>query len=120
VGGLYGVQIGGAFCGESMFSRTSDASKVALAWLVGLLRRSGGRLLDCQFMTGHLASLGAIEITQRRYVALLGDAVGPGDGLAAGAGAGALPDAFAALLADASGVGTSPAKVILQSLTHTS
>jgi leucyl/phenylalanyl-tRNA--protein transferase len=112
VGGLYGVQIGGAFCGESMFSRTSDASKVALAWLVGLLRRSGGRLLDCQFMTGHLASLGAIEITQRRYVALLGDAVG--------AGACALPDAFAALLADASGVGTSPAKVILQSLTHTS
>lgn len=68
VGGLYGLAIGGAFCGESMFSRARDASKVALAWLVARLKAGGFALLDCQFMTDHLASLGAIEISQEAYL----------------------------------------------------
>lgn len=75
VGGLYGVEIGRAFCGESMFSRATDASKVALAWLVASMRRGGLTLLDCQFMTPHLASLGAIEIPQANYLRLLGEAI---------------------------------------------
>ncbi|MFN3944334.1 MAG: leucyl/phenylalanyl-tRNA--protein transferase [Allosphingosinicella sp.] len=92
-GGLYGVRLGGAFFGESMFSREADASKVALAWLVARLKVGGFRLLDCQFMTEHLRSLGAVEIPQRDYLQLLSSAVGSdsaaGAGLAAGAGAGA-------------------------------
>lgn len=68
VGGLYGLVIGGAFCGESMFSRSSDASKVALAWLVARLIAGRFMLLDCQFMTDHLASLGAVEISQDEYL----------------------------------------------------
>ncbi len=68
VGGLYGLVIGGAFCGESMFSRARDASKVALAWLVARLIVGRFVLLDCQFMTDHLASLGAIEISQEEYL----------------------------------------------------
>ncbi|MEH6758222.1 MAG: leucyl/phenylalanyl-tRNA--protein transferase [Parasphingorhabdus sp.] len=68
VGGLYGLAIGGAFCGESMFSRASDASKVALAWLVARLIVGRFKLLDCQFMTDHLASLGAVEISQAEYL----------------------------------------------------
>ncbi|MGX7925095.1 leucyl/phenylalanyl-tRNA--protein transferase [Tsuneonella sp. HG094] len=119
VGGLYGVGFGAVFCGESMFSRATDASKVALAWLVALMRSGGGRLLDCQFMTEHLASLGAVEIPQSRYVALLGEAAGAGSG-AAGAGAASLPVAFGALEAAAVGAGVSPSKLILQSLTQTS
>jgi leucyl/phenylalanyl-tRNA---protein transferase len=75
VGGLYGVAVSRVFCGESMFSRANDASKVALAWLVARLRLGGYELLDCQFMTDHLASLGATEISQRQYVALLQAAV---------------------------------------------
>lgn len=75
VGGLYGVALGRAFFGESMFSRATDASKVALAWLVARLRFAGFSLLDCQFMTSHLRSLGAVEITQRAYQSLLAAAV---------------------------------------------
>ncbi|MDM7929120.1 leucyl/phenylalanyl-tRNA--protein transferase [Blastomonas fulva] len=75
VGGLYGVEIGRAFCGESMFSRATDASKVALAWLVASMRKGGLRLLDCQFITPHLKSLGAVEIPQADYLKLLGDAI---------------------------------------------
>ena len=71
VGGLYGVRLGSAFFGESMFSRTTDASKIALAWLVARLIAGGFRLLDCQFMTDHLKSLGAIEVTQQRYLEML-------------------------------------------------
>lgn len=71
VGGLYGVGFDRVFCGESMFAREADASKVALAWLVAALRMGGVELLDCQFITGHLASLGAVEISQRRYLDLL-------------------------------------------------
>lgn len=118
VGGLYGVAFDRAFCGESMFSQADNASKVALAWLVGLMRRGGYRLLDCQFMTEHLASLGAVEISQERYVALLGEASAVGDG--EGAGAGALPDVLGALLDEAAGGGASPEKLILHSLTQAS
>jgi leucyl/phenylalanyl-tRNA--protein transferase len=67
VGGLYGVALGGAFFGESMFSRVSDASKVALAQLVALLRRAGFTLLDTQFVTDHLRQFGAVEIPRRQY-----------------------------------------------------
>ena len=75
-GGLYGLALGRAFFGESMVSRARDASKVALAWLVARLRTGGFTLLDCQFMTDHLASLGAIEVSRARYIALLGAALG--------------------------------------------
>ena len=74
VGGLYGVAFDRVFCGESMFARADNASKVALAWLVALMRRAGFRLLDCQFITDHLASLGAIEISRDRYRELLAQA----------------------------------------------
>jgi leucyl/phenylalanyl-tRNA---protein transferase len=71
VGGLYGVSIGSAFFGESMFSRMTDASKVALVHLVARLRAGGYTLLDAQFMTAHLQRFGAISIERRRYMALL-------------------------------------------------
>ena len=143
VGGLYGVGFERAFCGESMFSRATDASKVALVWLVALLRHGGYRLLDCQFMTEHLASLGAVPIARDEYLARLTDAVangaaqplpdayvsllgsagaasgvgvGEGRGVAAGAGAAGGDGAAALREADPS----SPGKVILQSLTQTS
>ena len=95
VGGLYGVRLGAAFFGESMFSVVTDASKIALAWLVARLLVGGFQLLDCQFMTEHLRSLGAIEIDQKDYLALLASALGAGSsasaagGAAEGAGAGA-------------------------------
>jgi leucyl/phenylalanyl-tRNA--protein transferase len=75
VGGLYGVSIGAAFFGESMFSREADASKVALAHLVARLRFGGYRLLDTQFLTPHLAGFGAIEISRSRYHRLLAAAL---------------------------------------------
>jgi leucyl/phenylalanyl-tRNA---protein transferase len=75
VGGLYGLSLGRAFFGESMFSRASDASKTALVWLVARLRIGGFQLLDCQFMTEHLNGLGAIEISQKRYLKLLAAAL---------------------------------------------
>ena len=140
VGGLYGVGFDRVFCGESMFSLVPDASKVALAWLVAALRRAGVELLDCQFMTDHLASLGAIEIPQSRYLTLLRQAqqpdqrssgmsagasaaAGDGEGEAAADGAAAgLPAGFSALLEDASAAGSSssPGNFIAQSFTHTS
>jgi leucyl/phenylalanyl-tRNA--protein transferase len=87
VGGLYGVKLGRAFFGESMFSRATDASKVALAWLVARLRVGNFTLLDCQFMTDHLASLGAVSVSRETYVALLSAALGGGDGAAGASGA---------------------------------
>jgi leucyl/phenylalanyl-tRNA--protein transferase len=84
VGGLYGVKLGRAFFGESMFSRRTDASKVALAWLVARLKAGNFTLLDCQFMTEHLASLGAVTIPRETYVALLSAALGGGVVAAAG------------------------------------
>ncbi|MEM6932123.1 MAG: leucyl/phenylalanyl-tRNA--protein transferase [Pseudomonadota bacterium] len=71
VGGLYGVRLGAAFFGESMFARESDCSKVALAYLVARLRYGGFTLLDTQFTTAHLRSLGAIEISRTAYHELL-------------------------------------------------
>ena len=75
VGGLYGVAVGAAFFGESMFSRERDASKVALVHLVARLIKGGFRLLDCQFMTEHLRGFGAVEIARERFRVLLGAAI---------------------------------------------
>jgi leucyl/phenylalanyl-tRNA--protein transferase len=107
VGGLYGVSIGAAFFGESMFSRVTDASKVALVHLAARLRLGGYRLFDTQFLTPHLARFGGIEISRARYRRLLADAlryravfplVLPGaPGAAAGGGAGEGGDALAPL-----------------------
>jgi leucyl/phenylalanyl-tRNA--protein transferase len=74
-GGLYGVKLGAAFFGESMFSVARDASKVALVHLVARLKRSGFTLLDAQFLTDHLAQFGAIEVAREEYLRLLADAV---------------------------------------------
>ncbi len=112
VGGLYGVSFDQVFCGESMFSRQSDASKVALCWLVALMRRANYRLLDCQFMTGHLATMGAVEIPQQQYL----------EGLARSAGTPdmSLPEAWQAVMREAGSDYSSPGKLIAQSLTQTS
>lgn len=128
-GGLYGVKLGRAFFGESMFSRRTDASKVALAWLVARLRVGKFTLLDCQFMTGHLASLGAIGIPRETYVALLSAALG-GAGGSAGSGEDAAlsaeppPDFFALdgllELTGAAGAGGPAGYVISQLLGQTS
>jgi leucyl/phenylalanyl-tRNA--protein transferase len=75
VGGLYGVSLGAAFFGESMFSLARDASKVALVHLIARLRRGGYRLLDTQFVTEHLAGFGAIEIPREVYKARLAEAI---------------------------------------------
>jgi leucyl/phenylalanyl-tRNA--protein transferase len=131
VGGLYGLALGRAFFGESMVSRARDASKVAIAWLVARLRVGGFTLLDCQFMTEHLASLGAIEIPRADYLGLLSGAVdnvvGAAGGVtAAGAGAGDFraldrgvpaPDSAEPALTEP---GPPSGKVIAQLLVHTS
>ena len=144
-GGLYGVTLGRAFFGESMVSRARDASKVALAHLVARLIAGGWKLLDCQFITPHLASLGAIEIRQADYLARLysvlaggdgGAALGAGAGTTGGATGGAVPsppfvagdwgalDAFGAAVAPDFGAeratGSPPGYVIAQLLTKTS
>ena len=75
VGGLYGIALGGVFFGESMFSRTTDASKVALVHLVARLRQGGFPLFDVQFVTEHLEQFGAIEVPRHDYHALLGEAL---------------------------------------------
>lgn len=75
VGGVYGVVLGGAFFGESMFSRVTDGSKIALAYLVDRLALGGFSLFDTQFLTPHLASLGAVEIPRAAYHRLLEEAI---------------------------------------------
>ena len=134
VGGLYGVRLGRAFFGESMFSRTTDASKVALAWLVARLRLGEFTLLDCQFMTPHLASLGAVTVARDAYVELLSGALGTGAVEVSSAGGGAVagaaplpPPEFGALdeLLDAEGLTAAGAagpagKLIAQLLGQTS
>jgi len=75
VGGLYGVDLAAAFFGESMFHRARDASKVALVHLVARLRHAHYKLLDTQFVTDHLASLGAVEVPRRQYHRLLEEAM---------------------------------------------
>lgn len=76
VGGLYGIALGAAFFGESMFHRERDASKVAFVHLAARLRQGGFHLLDAQFVTTHLASLGAVEVSRDAYSVLLTEAVG--------------------------------------------
>ncbi len=134
VGGLYGVRLGGAFFGESMFSAVTDASKIALAWLVARLIVGGFSLLDCQFMTDHLKSMGAVEIDQQAYLQLLSGAVGSVvSSAAAAAGAGSVWVAGAdvaaefgaldRLLAEREGAAAGsppPGWVISQLLGHTS
>lgn len=140
VGGLYGVAFDQVFCGESMFSRHANASKVALAWLVAMMRHAGYRLLDCQFMTDHLASLGAISISQAEYCDRLakaqkptamtlpeayswfadgagGEGAGDGEGSATGGGGREADAPPAGLPVDGS---SSPGKRIAQSLIQTS
>ncbi len=146
VGGLYGVSFDKVFCGESMFSRVPDASKVALAWLVALLREAGFMLLDCQFMTNHLRTMGAVDLAQADYRRRIDAAQGQprtslgmawrrfargyaGGGVAGGVAAG---DAAGAGLAARGAAGlaagslapaaepSSPGKLIVQSLTQTS
>ena len=91
VGGLYGVRLGGAFFGESMFSTERDASKVALAHLVARMKLAGFQLLDCQFMTEHLASMGAVTVSRDDYLDRLDQALGAGGGAGAGSGASGSP-----------------------------
>ncbi len=142
VGGLYGVKLGRAFFGESMFSRMTDASKVALAWLVARLRVGHFTLLDCQFITPHLASLGAVTVNREHYVGLLGAALSSAGVVGGGVptpsvGAGSLsgspsaastelpPPEFDALdrlldRAGAAGAAGPPGQLIVQLLGHTS
>lgn len=112
VGGLYGVGFGRVFCGESMFSLVSDASKVALCWLVAAMKASRLELLDCQFMTPHLSTMGAVAMQQSEYLHLLEKALRP----TREASFASLPDGFHSLSSGAS----SPGKLIAQSLTQTS
>ena len=100
VGGLYGVKLGRAFFGESMFSRMTDASKVALAWLVARLKVGHFTLLDCQFITPHLETLGATTVNREHYVGLLTTALSSAGGGVASDGAESLP------------VGISPAELL--------
>ncbi len=86
VGGLYGVHLGRAFFGESMFSRARDASKIALVYLVARLKYGGFTLLDTQFVTGHLTRFGAIEVSREEFQRLLEAALG--GGVAQGSGSG--------------------------------
>ena len=131
-GGLYGVRLGRAFFGESMFSHATDASKVALAWLVARMRVGRFQLLDCQFMTAHLASLGAVTVARDAYVELLSAALGTAGASSGASGAGVdapaagLPEAdFGALearleAAGASGASAPAGKLIVQLLGQTS
>jgi leucyl/phenylalanyl-tRNA--protein transferase len=128
-GGLYGVRLGAAFFGESMASLRPNASKIALAWLVARLIVGGFRLLDCQFMTPHLESLGAIEIDQKDYLVLLDSALGGGAAGAGRAGAGASAsgavefEALDRLLAGRAGAGAGvppPGWIIAQLIGQTS
>ena len=107
VGGLYGVGFDGVFCGESMFTRERDASKVALAWLVAAMRQAGMLVLDCQFMTDHLASMGAVSIPQEAYLNMVADARNT-------------PEMTLCESVERFAQASSPGKLIAQSLTQTS
>ena len=130
VGGLYGVSLGGAFFGESMFSRATDASKVALVHLAARLIQGGYKLLDCQFITEHLRQFGTIEIERDKYRRLLAQALkvdaqfqrdlGAGAGGAAGGAAGGLGVVPEAGAPDGAAAGLDAVGVVLQATTHTS
>lgn len=126
-GGLYGIALGRAFFGESMVSRARDASKVAMAWLVARLRVGGYTLLDCQFLTDHLASLGAIEISRADYLSALSSSISGAVG--SGASSSGVGDFFALDRGVALAAGSPPpaiesgpptGNVIAQLLTQTS
>ena len=127
VGGLYGLALGRAFFGESMVSRATDASKVALSWLVARLIAGKFTLLDCQFQTPHLESMGAIEIDRDDYVGLLSAAlegvVSPPDSVPPAAGSAGF-FALDALPRDGAGAATVSAPLsgqdIVQLLVQTS
>ncbi len=123
-GGLYGVRLGAAFFGESMFSSVSNASKVALAHLVARMRAGRFALLDCQFMTDHLGSLGAIEIDAADYASVLDSALsslGSGSISASGASVGADLRALEAAFPESLGEdGALSGYVISQALGQTS
>ena len=129
VGGLYGVKLGGAFFGESMFSRVRDASKVALVHLVARLKLGGFELLDAQFLTTHLAQFGAAAIPRSEYLVRLERAVAKTAEFYCSAPAGnsgsrsVAPEsgerAFTGAL-DATGVCSWPGSFVLQAITHTS
>jgi len=129
VGGLYGVKLGGAFFGESMFSRERDASKVALVHLVARLRRGGFSLLDTQFLTAHLARFGTIEIPRDDYHALLARAISheaefywPASSGSSGiaSSAPALGDTGLASVLAGETLATTPGSLVLQWITQTS
>lgn len=127
VGGLYGVQVGGAFCGESMFSTVTDASKICLVYLVALLKHLGFILLDCQFENPHLLQFGAQTISRAAYhrrlqtacalqCALTGFTPDVGSGLTGAAGDGGIPSGRVG----AGGALDGLAFAFLQAMTHTS
>lgn len=126
VGGLYGVAFDRVFCGESMFSRVPDASKVALAWLVACMKSAGYRVLDCQFMTDHLASLGAKALPQKAYLDLVREARGtpeaslPEAWARYASAAAPSPSSGASVSSAASEPPPSSGKLIAQSFTKTS
>jgi len=127
VGGLYGVHLGGAFFGESMFSRARDASKVALVHLVARLRAGGFKLLDAQFLTTHLQQFGAIEIPRQAYLDELRRALVVHAYWPAPSGSGSTPSLSAASgertltgAADATVGGVWPGSLALQLITQTS
>jgi leucyl/phenylalanyl-tRNA--protein transferase len=113
-GGLYGVHLGRAFFGESMFSRIRDASKIALVYLVARLKYGGFTLLDTQFVTGHLAKFGAIEVSRQEFqrcleAALAGGLVAQGSTSSSSAAAGGASGGGAASAAAAAGTGAAAA-----------
>jgi leucyl/phenylalanyl-tRNA--protein transferase len=129
VGGLYGVALGAAFFGESMFSHARDASKVALVHMVARLIRGGFALLDTQFLTAHLEQFGTIEIPRAAYLARLHDALGrnadfywpaPSGSDGAGSSASALGDTTLAGPFAGVTLATTPGALVLQVITQTS
>jgi len=115
IGGLYGVHLGRAFFGESMFSKARDASKIALVYLIARLKYGGFTLLDTQFVTGHLARFGAVEVSRQTFQRLLEDALGtsqgstPSSGSAAAGGAAGRGGGAAAAAGGGAGAGAASA-----------
>ncbi len=129
VGGLYGVTLGAAFFGESMFSHERDASKVALVHLVARLIGGGFKLLDAQFLTAHLARFGALEIPRADYLARLHDAIShkaefywpaPSGSWTGSSIAPALGDTALTASVEATGGASWPGSFVLQLITETS
>jgi leucyl/phenylalanyl-tRNA--protein transferase len=127
VGGLYGVSLGAAFFGESMFSRETDSSKVALVHLVARLRVGGFTLLDTQFITDHLARFGTVEIARKDYLARLRRAIASEAYWSAPSGSGASPSLSVASgdltltgACEATLGAAWPGALVLQKIAHTS